>query len=76
MPNFDSPADSDGDNEYNVQVRAEDGSKTGRLDVTVTITNVNDAPTTPTGREAITVVETAPAIWPNTAPQTWIRTIP
>ena len=57
VPNFDSPADSDGDNVYNVQVRAEDATKTGRLDVSVTVTNVNEAPTTPTGKDAITVTE-------------------
>ena len=57
VPDFDSPADSDGDNVYTVQVRAYDGTETGRLDVTVTVTNVNEAPTTPTGRAAITVTE-------------------
>ena len=34
-----------------------DGSKTGRLDVTVTVTNANEAPTTPTGKATITVAE-------------------
>ena len=57
VPDFDSPADSDGDNTYTVQVSAYDGTETGRLAVTVTVTNVNQAPTTPTGREAITVAE-------------------
>ena len=57
VPDFDLPADSDGDNVYNFQVRAEDGSKTGRLDVTVTVTNANEAPTTPTGKATITVAE-------------------
>ena len=44
VPDFDSPADADGDNVYNVQVRAEDATKTAGLDVTVTVTNVNEAP--------------------------------
>ena len=57
VPDFDIPVDSDGDNIYNLQVRAEDGSKTGRLDVTVTVTNVNEAPSTPTGMATITVPE-------------------
>ena len=57
VPDFDSPADADGDNVYTVQVRARDATKTGGLDVTVTVTNVNQAPTTPTGRAAITVTE-------------------
>ena len=45
VPDFDSPADADGDNVYTVRVRAEDATKTGRLDVTVTVTNVNEPPT-------------------------------
>ncbi len=45
VPDFDSPADGDGDNVYNVQVRAEDATKTAGLDVTVTVTNVNEPPT-------------------------------
>ena len=57
VPDYDRPADSGGDNEYNVQVRAYDGSETGTLDVTVTVTNVNEAPSTPTGRDAIEVAE-------------------
>ena len=43
-PDFESPADSGRNNEYNVQVRASDGSKTGTLDVTVTVQDVNEAP--------------------------------
>ena len=54
---YEHPDDSDGDNIYNFQVRAEDATKTGRLDVTVTVTNVNEAPSTPTGNAAITVAE-------------------
>ena len=57
VPDFDSPADADGDNVYTVQVRAQDPTKAAGLDVTVTVTNVNQAPTTPTGRAAITVTE-------------------
>ena len=57
IPDYDRPADSGGNNEYNVQVRANDGSKTGMLDVTVTVTNVNEAPSTPTGKATITVAE-------------------
>ena len=45
VPDFDSPADADGDNVYNVRVRAEDATKTAGLDVTVTVTNVNEPPT-------------------------------
>ena len=44
-PDFESPADSGRNNEYNVQVRASDGSQTGTLDVTVIVQDVNDPPT-------------------------------
>ena len=43
-PDFESPADSGRNNEYNVQVRASDGSKTGTLDVSETVQDVNEAP--------------------------------
>ena len=39
VPDYDSPADSGGNNEYNIQVRAFDGNKTGTLDVTITVTD-------------------------------------
>ena len=57
IPDYDRPADSGGNNEYNVQVRAYDGIKTGMLDVTVTVTNLNEAPSTPTGKADISVAE-------------------
>ena len=44
VPDFDSPADADGDNVYNFQVRAQDATKTAGRDVTVTVTNVNEPP--------------------------------
>ena len=44
LPDFELPADSNRDNEYLVQVRASDGQYTGRLDVTVTVTDVNEPP--------------------------------
>ena len=43
-PDHERPADSNHDNEYLVQVRASDGQYTGALDVTVTVTNVNEPP--------------------------------
>ena len=60
VPDYERPADSGGNNVYNVQVRASDNGTpalTGTLDITVTVTNVNEAPSTPTGRNAITVAE-------------------
>ena len=41
-PDYDRPADSNLDNEYLVAVRAYDGSAYGNLDVTVTVSNVNE----------------------------------
>ena len=43
-PNYEAPTDGNGDNVYEVTVEADDGVETGRLDVTVTVTDANDAP--------------------------------
>ncbi len=43
-PDYERPADSNGNNEYLVQVRASDGQYTGTLNVTVTVANVNEPP--------------------------------
>ena len=44
-PNFEMPADDDGDNVYNVTVRARDtASNTRELEVIVTVTDVNERP--------------------------------
>lgn len=40
-PDFESPGDADTNNEYVVQVRADDGDNTTDLTVTVSVTNVN-----------------------------------
>ena len=56
-PDYERPADSGGNNVYNVTVRASDGSLTGTKDVTATVTDVNEAPSEPTGRDTITVAE-------------------
>ena len=50
-PTTSARADSNRNNEYLVQVRASDGQYTGRLDVTVTVTDVNEPPTI-TGTES------------------------
>ncbi len=42
-PNYESPADSNRDNVYEVTVRARDVTSYGTLDVTVTVTNINEA---------------------------------
>ena len=47
-PDFESPADMDGDNVYQVTVEANDGTYTGTRDVTVTVTDVDEvAPSDP-----------------------------
>ena len=43
-PDFEQPADSGGNNEYLVAVRAYDGQYYGTLDMAVTVLNVNEAP--------------------------------
>ncbi|MCE2457596.1 MAG: cadherin repeat domain-containing protein [Dehalococcoidia bacterium] len=43
-PDYEDATDSNSDNVYNVAVVASDGSVEGELDVTVTVTNVNEKP--------------------------------
>ncbi len=52
-PDYDRPADSNRDNEYLVTIRAYNGSTYGSLDVTVTVTDVNEFSPVVTGREAL-----------------------
>ncbi len=59
-PDHERPADSGGNNIYNLTVVAtDDGTpvQVGRLDVTVTVEDVNEAPSVPTGSASITVSE-------------------
>ena len=54
-PNFEAPADSDGDNSYTLDVIADDGAasnNTTSLSVTVTVTDVNEAPSFSSGASA------------------------
>ena len=44
-PDYESPADADTDNVYRVTIQASDGTSTGTLNVTVTVTDVNEGPT-------------------------------
>ena len=55
---FVTPPDFEAKEEYSVTVKASDGKLTGTLEVTITITDVNEPPDV-TGRTAITFVETA-----------------
>ena len=43
-PDFETAADGDSDNVYQVTVQAADGTEMGRRDVSVTVTNQNEAP--------------------------------
>ena len=55
-PNYEQPADSDTDNEYEITVVASDGANRGTLDVTITVTDVNEGPEV-TGQATRTVSE-------------------
>jgi VCBS repeat-containing protein len=62
-PNFEAPADANTDNQYVVQVTATDGTTPVNQIITVTVTNVNEAPvftsgTTPSVVEGTTAVTT------------------
>ena len=54
-PDYERPADSNRDNEYEVTVRAYDGRSYGTYDVTVTVLAVNEGPEI-TGRDAFTPI--------------------
>ena len=59
-PNYERPADSGRDNEYNFSVRASDGRYYGYLEVTVTVTDVNEPPAV-TGTDTFTYRENGTA---------------
>ena len=62
VPDFERPADSGRDNVYNFSVRASDGRNYGYLEVTVTVEDINEAPTiTTTSRTEFTYRENATA---------------
>ena len=57
-PDYERPADSDRDNVYEVTIQPSDGRNNGAYPVTVTVTNVNEAPTiTTTSRTAFSQPE-------------------
>ena len=60
-PNYEHPADSNSDNVYELAVVASDGSNEGTLDVTITITEVNEGPEI-SGRDTLTVNENHEAV--------------
>ena len=62
VPDHERPADSGRDNVYNLSVRASDGRNYGYLAVTVTVEDVNEAPTiTTTSKTAFTYRENGTA---------------
>ena len=62
VPDYERPADSGRDNVYEVTVRASDGRYYGYLEVTVTVTDLNEAPTiTTTSKTAFTYRENGTA---------------
>ena len=60
IPDYDRPADSNRDNEYLVTIRAYNGSTYGSLDVTVTVTDENEAAPVVTGRDTLSFRENTP----------------
>ena len=60
-PDFENPVGSGTDNAYVVTVQASDGSETHQLEVTVTVTDVNEAPVFPAGSDARSVAENTAA---------------
>jgi hypothetical protein len=71
LPNFEAPTDSNGDNVYEVIVRASDGEYSDDQTISVTVTNVNEAPSiTSNGggnNASITVAENQNAVTTVTA---------
>ncbi|MHB0969746.1 MAG: cadherin domain-containing protein [Thermoanaerobaculia bacterium] len=68
-PNFEAPADADANNAYLVQVTATDGTNPVSQNLTVTVTDVNEAPSftslaTPSVAENTTAVVTVTAVDP------------
>ena len=55
--NYEDPSDDDGDGDYVITIQAFDGNTTGEIDVTVTLTNVNEPPIFTRGETTIDYVE-------------------
>ena len=60
-PDFEAPTDTDSNNTYLVTVKAFDGTNTSSLDVTVTVTNVNEPPAFPAETDTRTINENTAA---------------
>ena len=64
--NFESPSDSNGDNIFDIIVRASDGSLIGSKAVSLSLTNVNEAPTI-TNPDSVTTSEVNGVVFTITA---------
>src|SRR5688572_22902854 len=65
-PNFEAPADADGNNVYDVIVQVSDGTLIDRQAIAVTVTNVNEAPVITAGAE-VSIAENGNAVTTVTA---------
>ncbi len=61
VPDHETPGDRDGDNYYELTITATGGTESGSLDVTVYVSNVNEAPTFSKSRDTRSVVENTPS---------------
>lgn len=52
-PNFEAPTDSDGDNAYEITVRASDGTRETLQSVTIEVTDENEKPVITSGQSAV-----------------------
>lgn len=57
VPDFEMPGDAGGDNTYQLQIAASDGTDTTARDVTITVSNENDNAPEFTGAAAVTIAE-------------------
>ena len=73
-PDFELPRDANQDNIYEITITASDGNLTAVVDVTVTVTNVNEAPTV-TGPAAVDLRRIPQGPSPHTRPPI-LRTMP
>ena len=77
-PDYEAPADSDGDNVYLVSIEASDGVHTSTLDVSVTVMDLDESPT-PTSTPRVTVTPTSiptPVMTPTALPSATAKPMP
>ena len=67
VPNFESPTDDDGQNDYAVTLKVSDGSFSVTRTLTVNVENVNERPTITSGAPARTILENSTIVGAYTA---------